>query len=121
MYARTAVLLAGILHLTGCVVDDMDSSNYNYVPWIQVFQKVDSTGWTNVRDRKEALYSCGVDRRINLDDKSWGLSTAYENETLKQLSEKGDKIIACMKSKGYQVYGFDECGPIKKPSGLCPN
>lgn len=113
--------MAGILNLTGCVVADMDSSNYHYVPWIQVFQKVDSTGQTNIRDRKEALYNCGVDRNENLDDKHWGLNGTSSNETPKEISERNDRIFACMKTKGYQVYGFAECGPIKKPTGLCPN
>ncbi|ATF91693.1 hypothetical protein CO704_06135 [Cedecea neteri] len=121
MYFRAAFLLAGVLSLTGCVVGDMDSSNYHYVPWIQLFQKVDATGQTNIRERKEALYSCGVDRKENLDDKNWGLNAAQGNETLKEIVRRNDKIYACMKSKGYQVYGFSECGPLKKPSGLCPN
>ncbi|MEL4888475.1 hypothetical protein N6P31_15625 [Pectobacterium betavasculorum] len=121
MRFRMVVLLAGILNLTGCVVADMDSSNYRYVPWIQVFQKIDSTGQTNIRERKEALYSCGVDRRDNLDDKHWGLNVHRGNETFKESADRNDRIIACMKSKGYKVYGFDQCGPLKKPSGLCPN
>lgn len=121
MRGRIIVVLAMTLNLTGCVVDNMDSSNYRYVPWIQVFQKVDSTGQTNIRERKEALYSCGVDRSENLDDKNWGLNHMRNNETLKQLADRNDLIVACMKGKGYQVYGFDDCGPLKKPSGLCPN
>lgn len=115
------ILLAGIFQLTGCVVADMDSSNYRYVPWIQVFQKVDSTGWTNIRDRKEALYSCGVDRTEDLDDKNWGLNRQHGDETLAEGVARNQRIFACMESKGYNVYGFDECGPLKKPSGLCPN
>ena len=118
---RTVILLTILLNLAGCVVDNMDSSNYHYVPWIQVFQKVDATGQTNIRERKEALYSCGVDRSENLDDKNWGLNHADKNKTLKQIVEKNERIFACMKSKGYMVYGFDECGPLKKPTGLCPN
>ncbi|WP_194205386.1 hypothetical protein [Superficieibacter sp. 1612_C1] len=121
MRLQTILLLSGILNLTGCVVADMDSSNYRYVPWIQVFQKVDSTGQTNIRERKEALYSCGVDRSENLDDKNWGLNIQHGNETLKESVDRNQRIFRCMESKGYQVYGFDECGPLKKPSGLCPN
>lgn len=117
-----AMVLGGVLLLTGCVVGNMDSSNYRFVPWIQVFQKVDpATGQTNIRDRKEALYSCGVDRSENLDSKNWGLSGIREGETLKQSVERNERIFDCMKSKGYDVYGFEECGPLKKPSGLCPN
>lgn len=121
MHLRTAILLAGIFSLTGCVVADMDSSNYTYVPWIQVFQKVDSTGQTNFRERKEALYSCGIDRSQNLDDKQWSLNTVQPNETSDEASDRHDRVIACMKKKGYTVYGFDQCGPLKKPTGLCPN
>lgn len=121
MHFQTPILLAGIFALTGCVVADMDSSNYTYVPWIQLFQKVDSTGQTNFRQRKEALYSCGIDRSENLDDKHWSLNTLMPNETSDEQSERFDRVIACMKRKGYKVYGFDECGPLKKPTGLCPN
>ncbi|EGT5710626.1 hypothetical protein AGJ35_05950 [Cronobacter dublinensis subsp. dublinensis] len=121
MYLGTSILLTGILMLTGCVVADMDSSNYRYVPWIQVFQKVDSTGWTNIRDRKEALYSCGVDRKEDLDDKNWGLNHFHGDETLADVIARNQGIFACMKNKGYNVYEFEECGPLKKPSGLCPN
>jgi len=114
-------LLAGTLALTGCVVADMDSSNYKYVPWIQLFQKVDSTGQTNIRERKEALYSCGIDRSENLDDKQWSLNTLMPNETSDEQSKRFDHVIACMKRKGYTVYGFDQCGPLKNPTGLCSN
>ncbi|WPU21676.1 hypothetical protein RI049_16605 [Cedecea neteri] len=121
MYFRPIFLLAGVMSLTCCAVADMDSSNYHYVPWIQLFQKVDSAGQTNIRERKEALYSCGVDRNENLDDKNWGLNAAQGNETPKEIVRRNERIFACMQSKGYKVYGFNECGPIKKPSGLCPN
>jgi len=76
------------------------SSNYTYVPWIQLFQKVDSTGQTNFRERKEALYSCGIDRSENLDDKHWSLNTLMPNETSDEQSERFDRVIACMKRKG---------------------
>jgi len=121
MLFRMGVLLTGILTLTGCVVADMDSTNYTSVPWIQLFQKVDSTGQTNFRERKEALYSCGVDRRDNLDDKNWGLNVVHKNETVEDMVKRRATVTSCMKSKGYQAYGFDDCGPLKAPTGLCPN
>ncbi|OAT37325.1 hypothetical protein M987_03141 [Enterobacter soli ATCC BAA-2102] len=37
------------------------------------------------------------------------------------MMDRKDRVISCMKSKGYQVYGFEQCGPLKAPSGLCPN
>lgn len=121
MYCRTAAVFAITLNLTGCVVANMDSSDYTSVPWIQVFQKVDSTGQTNIRERKEALYSCGVDRSENLDDKNWGLNHGDKDLSLQQLVDRNESIFECMRGKGYKVYGFDECGPLKNPTGLCPN
>lgn len=121
MLCRMIVVMTGILNLTSCVVADMDSTNHTSVPWIQVFQKVDSTGQTNSHERKEALYSCGVDRHENLDDINWGLNTVYNNQTIEEMMDRKDRVISCMKSKGYQVYGFEQCGPLKAPSGLCPN
>lgn len=121
VHYRMVVLLAGIVNLTGCLVTPGDASDFTYVTWIQLFQKVDSTGWTNIRERKEALYSCGVDRKENLDDKNWGLNIMQRNQTLQEISTRNKKIYACMKSKGYEVYNFRECGPLKRPTGLCPN
>ena len=121
MRCRNIILILGSFNLTGCVVADMDSTNYTSVPWIQVFQKVDSTGQTNFRERKEALYSCGVDRSENLDDKKWGLNIQRGNMTSAEMFDRNQRIFDCMRSKGYQVYGFNQCGPLKKPSGLCPN
>lgn len=121
MRLRMFFLLVGMANLSGCVVADMDSSNYRYVPWIQLFQKIDANGQTNFRERKEALYSCGIDRDENLDDKHWSLNAVLPNETSEESGERKDRVIACMKSKGYTVYGFAQCGPLKKPSGLCPN
>lgn len=124
-YVLTEMLNKSLLFLccllTGCVVADMDSSNYKYVPWIQLFQKVDATGWTNIRQRKEDLYDCGVSRSENLDDKNWGLNNQRDAQTLQQQSQWMQHIFTCMKNKGYNVYGFDACGPLKKPTGLCPN
>jgi hypothetical protein len=66
MLCRMIVVLTGILNLTSCVVADMDSTNHTSVPWIQVFQKVDSTGQTNSHERKEALYIAAlIDMKIS--------------------------------------------------------
>lgn len=60
------VVLASVVMLAGCVVADMDSSNYDYVPWVQVFQKPKASGGlTNVAQRKVDLYTCGVNPRAN--------------------------------------------------------
>lgn len=114
-------VIASLFMLSGCVVADMDSSNYKYVPWIQLFQKPEASGRTNEAQRKADLYSCGVDRKENLDDPQWSLNTTNPGETFEQSIKRRDKVISCMESKGYKVYGFDQCGPLKKPTGLCPN
>ena len=110
-----------ILMLTGCVVADMDSSNYDYVPWIQLFQKPDASGLTNVAQRKDDLYTCGVNPRTNLDDPAWSLNGQVQGETSEHFNARRSHTLNCMKEKGYKVYGFSECGPKKAPTGLCPN
>ncbi|HDX4051219.1 TPA: hypothetical protein ROG05_003639 [Enterobacter soli] len=107
--------------LTGCVVDSKDSSNYQYVKYAQTFQKLDKTGRTDTAQRKEDLYSCGVERTANLDDGSYSGGSARRDQTLQEIVARNEKISSCMKAKGYTVYGYDECGPLKAPTGLCPN
>lgn len=118
------VKLAGLVlcfGLTGCVVADMDSSNYAYFPYVQMFQKVDTPGHTNVQQRRNDLYACGVDRSHSLNswDTSFVRNERMPNETLKQMVTRIDEFESCMVNKGYIVHGFAECGPRKKPSGLC--
>ncbi|OAT42301.1 hypothetical protein M988_1548 [Hafnia paralvei ATCC 29927] len=38
---------------------------------------------------------------------------------MEQLDTRTKKVEGCMKSKGYVLLDFSECGPRKKPSGLC--
>lgn len=53
--------------LTGCVVADMDSSNYDFFPYVQTFQKPQTMGHTDVQKRREDLYECGVDKKYSLN------------------------------------------------------
>lgn len=107
--------------LTGCVVADMDSSNYDYFPYVQTFQKPQTMGHTNVQQRRNDLYSCGVDRKYSLNswDESFSRNSLPPGETIEQLDIRTKKTEDCMKAKGYVIQGFSECGPRKKPSGLC--
>jgi len=91
---KQLILCIMIINLTGCLVTPGDASDFTYVPWIQLFQKVDSTGWTNIRERKEALYNCGVDRKENLDDKNWGLNVMQRNQTLRMSSFMPEKVTS---------------------------
>ena len=116
---KTAALISIVFLLSGCVVADMDSTNYEYVPYAQTYQKADRIGHTDRQQRKEDMYSCGVDRNINLDDGKWNGSSAKPGETLQQVAARDDKLKRCMQSKGYVALGYDQCGPLKAPTGEC--
>ena len=107
--------------LTGCVVADMDSSNYDYVPYIQTIQNPRTPGHTNVQQRREDLYACGVDRKYSLNswDESFSRNRLLPGETIEQQDSRIQKIEDCMKSKGYVLWDYSQCGPRKKPSGMC--
>ncbi|OQD47676.1 hypothetical protein BWZ29_21715 [Enterobacter cancerogenus] len=107
--------------LSGCVVDNMDSSNYKYVRYAQTFQKPGPGGYTDNEQRKKDLYFCGVDKDANLDDGSYNGGSSRPDQTLQEIVARNDKISNCMKQKGYTVYSYDECGPLKAPTGRCPN
>jgi len=40
-------------------------------------------------------------------------------EDHKAIFARVEKVEACMQDKGYVVLGFDECGPLKAPTGKC--
>lgn len=115
------LFLTPLLLLVGCqtVVGDVDSTNYKFVPYIQTIQKAETIGHTDPEQRKRDMYACGVDSRDNLDDKFWGLNQSEPGETLNQVVERKNRIERCMKRKGYVLFGFNECGPLKAPTGLC--
>ena len=103
---KTLSVIACTFILSGCVVADMDSSNYDYVPWIQVFQKPQASGLTNVSQRKADLYACGVNPHADLDNGSWSLNGKMAQETEEQFNTRRDNILSCMEEKGYKVDGF---------------
>lgn len=115
--------LAVVCLLAGCrtfsVVSDMDSTNYEYVPYIQTIQKAGTVGHTDPAQRKRDIYACGVGPYADLNDKFWQPDVGYPNLSLKESAEKRDKLENCMERKGYVVFGFDQCGPLKAPTGLC--
>lgn len=115
------ILLVGVFLLTGCVVADMDSTNYTSFPYVQTFQKTETIGHTDVEQRRQDLYSCGVERRYPLDsnDKSWLRNAIRKGETDTQFDDRVLRVERCMKQKGYTIFGFSDCGPLKKPTGLC--
>jgi hypothetical protein len=99
----------------------MDSSNYDYFPYVQTFQNPQMMGHTNVQKRRNDLYECGVDRKFSLNswDNKFIRNGVPPGETIAEHDARTKKIEDCMKSKGYVLLDFSECGPRKKPSGLC--
>lgn len=107
--------------LTGCVVADMDSSNYRYPPYIQTFQKPQNLGHTDVQQRRSDLYACGVSRSYPLHswDETFRRNTLVDGESMEQHDERIFKLENCMAAKGYKIFDHGSCGPLKKPSGKC--
>ncbi|WES70102.1 hypothetical protein [Superficieibacter sp. HKU1] len=119
MSLKSVFLLAGMFLLTGCLVTNMDSSNYKFVDYVQTFQKSTTIGHTDRAQRKTDLYSCGVDKNTNLDDGSWSAANAKPGDTLQTVVARRKKIERCMEGKGYVVFGYEACGPVKAPTGKC--
>ncbi|EPB4989571.1 hypothetical protein ACRN86_001532 [Enterobacter hormaechei] len=115
---RMSLLL--IFSLYGCVVADMDSSNYSFPPYVQTFQKPQSMGHTDVQQRRKDLYACGVSKSYPLH--SWDETfrrNSLDGESMEQHDERIFKLENCMKAKGYRMLDPGSCGPLKKPSGKC--
>jgi len=115
---RRLMLVVAALTLTGCVVGNMDSSDYTYVPYIQTFQKAGQQGHTDPVQRKVDLQSCGVNK-ATVDNPNWSAGSALPEETAQQIIARSKKLNSCMQRKGYIVYGYFECGPVKENKGLC--
>ncbi|WP_194205670.1 hypothetical protein [Superficieibacter sp. 1612_C1] len=108
-----------VFTLSGCVVADMDSSNYDFPPYIQTFQKQGQLGHTDTVQRKNDLYACGLDRNTDPDSKLWRRNVALEGETMEQEDRRIASLEACMKNKGYVLLDPGRCGPLKAPTGMC--
>lgn len=115
------VSLVIIFSLNGCVVADMDSSNYHFPPYIQTFQKQQTMGHTDVQQRRKDLYSCGVPNSYPLHswDETFRRNSLVDGESMEQHDERIFKLESCMKTKGYNMLDPGSCGPLKKPSGKC--
>jgi len=115
---RRLMLVVAALTLTGCVVAIYDPSDYEYVPYIQTFQKAGQQGHTDPVQRKVDLQSCGVDK-ATVDNPNWSAGSGLPSETLQQMIDKTKKLNSCMESKGYIAYDSVSCGPVKAHKGLC--
>lgn len=119
MKVRCFVVMACLFGLTGCVVADMDSSNYTAVPYVQIFQKEGQHGHTDPAQRSRDLHACGVPENVNPDSPDWQRVGVKQGETVDHALARAHKLEQCMRSKGYDTLDFSECGPLKAPTGLC--
>ena len=118
---KQCLLLSVVLLLTGClrVVADMDSSNYDYVPYVKTIQKKGMTGHTDRAQRKRDLYRCGLAKNVDPDYQAFNRNQLVDGETMAQHDKRIEHLESCMMDKGYIFLDFGECGPLKKPSGKC--
>ncbi|WP_318364510.1 hypothetical protein [Enterobacter sp.] len=117
MIFRTGMVAALALTLTGCVVADLDSSNFRHPPYAHTIQKPGQLGHTDVAQRTKDLYSCGLDKNIAPDD--FSRNQLRPGETSEEHTKRIGKLESCMQSKGYILQDFDKCGPLKAPTGKC--
>ena len=116
--ARVLIVLLP-LGLNGCVVGDMDSSNYRFPPYVQTFQQRGQMGHTDPVQRRNDLHACGLDRKTNPDSELWRRNVLIGGETMEQHDKRIDQLETCMENKGYKIFDPGSCGPLKKPTGKC--
>ncbi|WP_449555875.1 hypothetical protein [Huaxiibacter chinensis] len=119
MTLRKSMVLLCALNLTGCVVADMDSTNYEFVPYVQTIQKEGQFGHTDTAQRKQDLYQCGLDKNIDPDHQPFNRNQLVGGESMAQHDKRIAHLESCMKSKGYVLLDFSQCGPLKAPTGMC--
>ncbi|SFR16716.1 MULTISPECIES: hypothetical protein [unclassified Enterobacter] len=119
MRFRKSLFLIGLFQLTGCVVADMDSTNYTSFPYVQTIQKKGQLGHTDIQQRKKDLHACGLSKNIDPEVGPFNRNQFAPGETLEQHKKRINKLESCMKSKGYVLLDFGECGPLKAPTGKC--
>ena len=119
MRLRNSLLLLAMVNLTGCVVADMDSSNYEYVPYVKTIQKQDRLGHTDTAQRKQDLWACGLSKKVDPETGPFNRNQLENGETLAQHQKRIGQLERCMESKGYVLLDFDKCGPLKAPTGMC--
>lgn len=115
MLNKAVLLLCALL--TGCVVADLDSSNFRHPPNAHTIQKPGQLGHADVAQRTRDLYSCGLDKNIAPDD--FSRNQLRPGETSEGHTKRTSRLESCMQSKGYILQDFDKCGPLKAPTGKC--
>ena len=87
-------------------------------PTIQHYQKPNTIGHTDPKQRWQDFQDCGVK---NFRDGSLDLSNAYPGMTTEQIKQRSIAISSCMENKGYIYLKNTECvdGKNNKLTGLC--
>lgn len=83
---------------------------------IQGFQKKDSVGSTDIKQRERDLLNCGVK---NFFGGTLDLNTEYPGMTDKQVDQRRNYIYQCMKSKSHVIINTEDCIQKGKSTGLC--
>lgn len=106
--------------LVGCipirVIPKYNPDVYNDYKVIQAYQKKETIGHTDIKQREADLYACGV---RNLFGGTLDLNTQYPEMTDSQVTERRISIDSCMKSKGYIINSRVHCTAKGKPTGFC--
>ena len=119
---RTIYLLIFAVLLSACSAFYVVPGYSPYVslapPQIQRWQKSDTIGHTDSKQRWQDFQGCGVK---NFRDGSLDLSNEYPGMTTEDVIRRSKAIRSCMKNKGYIYLGETECvdGKNNKLTGLC--
>lgn len=98
------------------VVPKYDPDVYNNYTVIQGYQKKDSIGHTDVKQREKDVLDCGV---RNLDNGTLDLSVVYPSMSIEQVKVRQKSINNCMKLKNYIIINTYNCTKNGKPVGIC--
>jgi len=113
-------IIAIALFLNGCVpirvIPKYSPDTYNGYKAIQAYQKSDTIGHTDVEQRQQDAFACGV---INYNNGNLDLSQNNPNLTIQQIIDRRIRIDNCMKKKGYIIDSKERCTINGKPTGFC--
>ncbi len=98
---RILLLLPLTLVLMSCIMPVVSRWNpdvYNKYTVIHTWQKPNTIGHTDAVQRKKDFFECGVK---NFREGVLDLNVVYPGETSDQATQRSNRIIACIESKGY--------------------
>lgn len=126
IYTMISCLLAVLL--VGCVpirvVPKYNPDIYAAPPIIQGYQKEGTIGHTDVKQREQDLFACGVrnlnDGTLDMDSiDSISVNSEHAIEFIHAVAARRNMINGCMRSKGYIIINPLYCVDKGKPNGRC--